>query len=279
MEKILLAIDGISIDMPTLDFACYMAKLTGSKLTGVFLENLVANERSVFKSVHGIPSYESEIDTDSPELVEKNKIIERNIQLFKDACEKRSTPCTVHCDRGVPANEIISESRYADLVIVDADTSFNRRFEGTPTEFVKDVLKDSECPVIIAPEVFEGINEIIFTYDASKSAAFAIKQFSYLLPQFEDKKITILQVNKQGEWKDIDKYNLWEWLHDRYSAIGFVALEGESTDRLFAYLFQKRNVFIVMGAYSRSALSRFLKHSHADLLMRTITQPIFISHY
>jgi hypothetical protein len=45
MERILLAIDAVKINMPALDFACYLARLTNSKITEVFLENFVANEK------------------------------------------------------------------------------------------------------------------------------------------------------------------------------------------------------------------------------------------
>lgn len=52
MEKILLAIDAVNPDTNGLDFACYLGRLTRSKITGVFLENLVAEERLVFKEMY-----------------------------------------------------------------------------------------------------------------------------------------------------------------------------------------------------------------------------------
>jgi nucleotide-binding universal stress UspA family protein len=33
-----------------------------------------------------------------------------------------------------------------------------------------------------------------------------------------------------------------------------------------------------MGAYGRTSVSRFFSHSHADILLKTISQPLFISH-
>jgi nucleotide-binding universal stress UspA family protein len=279
MEKILLAIDAKNLDMQALDFACYIGRLTNSKVTGVFLENLIADEKPVLKGVQGSAYLDWEIDTTTPEFIDKQNATEKNIAFFREACEKRSVRCSIHRDRGVPATEIIDESRYADLIIIDAATSFNRRFEGTPTEFVKDVLKDAECPVIIAPESFDSIDEIIFTYNGTRSSAFAMKQFTYLFPELSDKRAIVLQVNDEGTWADPGKYNIREWMQNHYSAIGFQALEGDTEDKLFDYMFKRKNVFLVMGAYGRSAVSRFFKHSHADLLIKTITQPIFIAHY
>jgi hypothetical protein len=279
MEKILLAIDAVNLNMPALDFACYIGRLTNSKVTGVFLENLVADEKPVLKKAYGNRYLDWEIDESSTQYQDKQQLIEKNISLFKEACEKRSVRCNIHRDRGTPAHEIINESRYADLIITDASTSFNKKYEGMPTEFEKDILKQAECPVIVAPQNFDGIDEIIFAYNSSKSAAFAIKQFTYLFPEFDDRKITVLQVNKEGVWADHDKYNLREWLQNRYSAIGFEAVKGDAEDKLFDYLLKRKNAFVVMGAYGRNSVSRFFKPSHADLLIKTITQPIFISHY
>jgi hypothetical protein len=179
----------------------------------------------------------------------------------------------------VPAREIITESRFADILVIDAATSFNKSYEGSPTEFVKDILKEAECPVIIAPESFDGIDEIIFTYNRTKSSVFAIKQFTYLFPGLKDKKVTIVQANEKGEWAGTEKYNFKEWLQDHYSSISFEILKGDADSELLGYLLIRRNVFVVMGAYGRTAVSQFFQHSRADILIKTVSQPIFISHY
>ena len=278
MEKILLAIDAINPDKNSLEFACYLAHLTKSKLTGVFLENLLSEERPVLKQVQGMASMDWVVDQKSDEYNAKLELIEKNISFFKEACINRGVNYSLHRDRGLPARELIGESRFADLVVVDAQTSFNKRYEGSPTEFVKDILKNAECPVIIAPGSFKLIDEIIFTYNGSPSSVFAIKQFTYLFPQLNTKKITILQVNEAGEWKDPDKYKFNEWLKEHYTDLHFEALKGDTDAKLFDCLLNRENVFFVMGAYGRNSLSQFFKRSHADLLIKTVTQPIFIAH-
>lgn len=279
MEKIVLAIDAVNPDTTALEFACYLGRLTHSKVTGVFLENLAAGEKPVLKKAYGKIYPDWETDETTAEYRDKQEKIEKNISLFKQACENRSVRCSVHRDRGVPAREIIHESRFADVIIADAVTSFNKIYEGTPTGFIKDILKEAECPVIIAPESFDSIDEIIFTYDGSKSAAFAIKQFTYLFPELNDRRTVVLRVDEKGVWAGQDKYIFREWLQNHYSAIGFEVLKGDTDDKLLDYLFKRKNVFIVMGAYGRNTVSRFFRHSQADLLIKTITQPIFISHY
>jgi len=90
--------------------------------------------------------------------------------------------------------------------------------------------------------------------------------------------VTIIQVNETGEWLDKDKNKFMEWFQDHYKNLHFEALKGETENVLFDHLFKRKNMFLVMGAYGRNSLSQFFKHSHADLLINTITQPIFIAH-
>ena len=279
MEKILLALDGISVNQNAVDFACYLGRLSNSKITAAFLENLVANEKPVLEQAHGVSYMNWVVDKKSEEYKSKMETVEKNISLFKESCENRSVRYSIRREEGQPAKEILEDSRYADVLILDAETSFNKIFEGIPTEFVKEILKDSECPVIIAPESFDGIDEIVFTYNGTKSSMFAIKQFTYLFPQFDEKKITVVMVDDEGLCDDNEIQKFKDWLSSHYSSIVFQVLKGNTEAELFGYLLKKKNIFIVMGAYGRSALSQLFKHSRADLLIKTITQAIFISHY
>ena len=278
MKKILLAIDAAGPDMAALDFACYLGRLTRSYVTAVFLENLVAEEKPVLKQAHGIRYLDWEVDEQSDEFITRKKIVEKNIVMCREACINRGVHMKIHRDRGVPAREVIDESRYADLIVVDAATSFKKIYEGSPTEFVRDILKEAECPVIIAPERFDGIDEIVFTYNGSASSMFAIKQFTYLLPQLKDKTVTVLQVNDQPGLPLIDKYKFKEWFKEHYANIVFEEQDGTVEGVMMNYLFTRKNAFVTMGAYGRGAVSLFFKRSHADLLIKTVTQPIFITH-
>jgi hypothetical protein len=279
MQKILLAIDARELDMNSLEFACYLGQLTNSKVTGVFLENLVADQKLVLRPAYGSRYPDWEIKESSPKFQEKMKKIKANIALFRETCEKKAVRHDMHRDQGVPKLEIIYETRFADLLVMPAGMSFKKWDEGVPTHFIKTVLKDSECPVIVAPEKFQGIDEIVFAYDGSRSSAFAIRQFTYLFPLLSDKKVTVLQANKKGEWPADEKNNIQDWLSHHYSSVGFETLKGDADEKLSMYLFRKKNVFIVMGAFGRNALSMFFKQSSAELLMQLITQPVFIAHH
>jgi hypothetical protein len=279
MEKLVLAIDAVNPDKSAMEFACFLGRVTRSDITGIFLEDLSDEQKPVVKELHGMPYVAWEEDQHSEKFRFKNSLIERNIEYFKEGCINRGVNYILHRDRGIPAHDLIEESRYADLLIIDTETSFNKRYEGVPTEFVRDILVKAECPVIIAPGNFEALDEIVFTYNGSQSSIFAMKQFTYLFPQFSTKKVTLLEVNDSGEWIKEDDLKLREWLKAHYTDFHFDALKGKPGNRLFDYLYKRQNMLVVMGAYGRSAMSRFFKASEAETIIKTITQPIFIAHY
>jgi nucleotide-binding universal stress UspA family protein len=281
MEKILLAMDAAHLHMPTIDFACYIARLTKSRLTGVFLEGLVdgdgrgKDEADLF----GGGAWDSEAE--NPDVVPAtipSAVTEANIRLFREACVCRDTLSLVHRDRGIPLSEILGETRFADLLIVDAETSFSKTDRKIPGRFVKEVLDASECPVLMAPYHFDAIEEIVLAYNGTASSVYAIKQFTSLFPSLGNKPVHIVSVRNDESSAIEDQFKMKEWLKAHYENVDFIVLKGEASDELFGYLLGKKGMVVVMGAYGRSVVSRFFKPSQARLVVKTINLPIFIAH-
>lgn len=277
MEKILFVTDAVCMSKSCLDFACYLSNLTHSRLTGVFLENQSMElrgvedirEKGVIAPVPGA-------------RIEQQKELYRdeNIRRFKSHCENNGVNCTIHQHAGIPVTAVLKESRYADLLVVDAATSFSWRPESAPTSFVKEILERSECPVLLAPENFDGIEEIIFTYNGSNAAMYAIKQFTYLLPQLFGVKATVLSVTPEGQPVRGDTEKLEEWLHMHYPDSSLMVLEDDNVQaRLLEHLFMKEKVMIVMGAFGRNQLSNLFVPNPMKPVVKLISQPVFVAHH
>jgi nucleotide-binding universal stress UspA family protein len=279
MEKILLAMDAARPNMKAIDFACYIARLTRSRLTGVFLEGLVNGENRSANDVFGGGAWDS--DTDNPDIVPAtipSALTEASIRTFREACLCRDTLSGIHRDRGIPLSEILAETRFADLLIVDPETSFTKSDRHIPGRFVKDVLDSSECPVLIAPYSFDAIEEIVLSYNGTASSVYAIKQFTSLFPELTHKKVFVVNVRQDDTPAIEDQFKMKEWLKAHYDNVEFVLLKGDASDQIFGYLLEKKNAVVVMGAYGRNMVSRFFKPSHAKLIVKTINLPIFIAH-
>ena len=278
MKNILLPVNSIKHEMNEIDFACYIANLSHSKLTGVFMEDIPEPQIPILKTALGFPYVETIIARDIPENEEKMKSCSQNIHVFKEACLNRGVSCDIHQDLFVPVKEVIAESRFADLIIVNAETSFESKPENIPTRFVKDVLARSECPVVIAPLSFDSIDEILFTYNGSPSSVFAINQFAYLFPELENKKVTLLEVQEKDRQFSEDQDRINDLISRHYSSIHLQVLKGKARDELFGYLLGKKNTFVIMGAFGRSLLSDLIRPSAGEFVTKVINLPIFIAH-
>lgn len=278
MEKILLVVFGSAPAANALEFACHLSGISRSKLAGYFFESRQYADHPVMKTVYGMPYVETIVSRDIPEDDVKRRKMEEHIRLFQSTCEQKGIPATVHYLQEPVMEELIAESRFADLIIVDAAASYTLDNKEEPTTFVKDLLAGSQCPVIIAPAANTAVEEIVFCYDGSPSALFAMKQFTYLLPELTDTKGTIVQV-KKGELPPEEKKRATAWLSRHFNYTDYVLLKGEPEDELLTYLLKKKYIMVVMGAYGRNLVSRFFKHSHADLLIKTLAYPVFITHY
>lgn len=276
METILVAVDPLNPNKKTLDFALYLARLTKSRISGIFLEN-TATDKLIQRDLHGFPI--AFADTE----VARNKIaagarIDEAISNFKNACSESGVCFVIHRNHGIPIEDVIVESRFSDMLIVDAAMTFDQNAKELPTQFVTNILKKAECPVIVAPEDFEELDEIVFCYNGAFDSIFAIKQFTHLFPQLQNKKLIILEVIEDKERKNQQESSFTDWLKNHYSNFQYEIISGQVNHMLFDFLFKRKNIFIVMGAYGRDALSTFFKRSTAEPLIKIITQPVFISH-
>jgi hypothetical protein len=274
MERIVIVISPTGVERTSLEFACYLANLTGAKLTGLFLHQaplMEVNEKPGIHFCHH--AKEAQVFP----LLSGNDIGAIKIDFDRF--------CSNHCLKWMPErkdalniNDVILESRFADLLIINADSSFSTELESTPTDTVTYTLKYAECPVIIAPLSFNGINEIVFTYDGTSSSVFAIKQFTHQFPQFRDNKITFLQVNDDRSFEIHHKEMITEYLGTHYSSVRYQVLKGDPEDQLFSYFLNKSDVFVVMGAFGKKIIPSIFRRSTANLLLKTTSLPIFISH-
>jgi len=283
MEKVLILIDSQNFRPQLLDFAASMVNGHGkTKITGVFLSGNPLAAAPGIRSVGG-QIFVEEITMTEEEINQRKRDVEHSIALFKDACLQRELVAAVHNEDGNPLENIIKESRFADLIITDPSITFSGE-KTIPSRFIKELLAKTECPVLIAPEYFDQVDEIVFAYDGSKSSVFAIKQFFYLMPSFADKKMVILHVVEPGKSQEEDPMRdtlFEEWLKMKCSRYSTVTIAGDSRDGLFNYFMDHsgdNNKLLITGAYGRGILSSFFRPSTADLVLKAIDIPVFISH-
>src|SRR5690348_556807 len=131
MEKMLVLLDSHRPDLSSIDFACNLAATTGSRLTGLMVENMYFEYIATDIPVYGY-FRETELKS-SPGTVQTDT--GQALRLFEEQCAKNQVPCDVIMARAEPIRKVIEESRFADLLIMDPRISFYGKEEAIPSFF------------------------------------------------------------------------------------------------------------------------------------------------
>jgi len=278
MEKILIAIDSRNLEVDTVRFACHLAKITESKLTAVFLEDERSRRQMAFAAIAGpdalVERTVVELEWEESQV---HHLRDKNIVRFKQFTAEEGVLSTVYLDRGVPVKDLITESLFADVLVLGANT-FSDFADEPPTDFVKRIVHDSGCPVIIAPETFNDIDDILFCYEGGRSCLHAMKQFAYLFPGLTGQRVKVIDL-KPEEPEPIEQARVIAWLKTHFEEVEWIRLGRLETEAFFSFLREKAGDLVVMGAYGKGLLASFFTEDTGLGIVRTTPVPLFIAHH
>ena len=157
---------------------------------------------------------------------------------------------------------------------------FTHHEEKYPTRFIRDLLSNTQCSVLLTPEIYQPINKINFLYDGKPPSVYALKMASLLFPHFKKLPLELICIKPMEDNLHLPDNNLIkEFLKRHYTEINFTILKGIPEEEIIKHLNKdKSNFMVVLGAYRRTMLSRWFKSSMADALLHNLNVPIFIAH-
>lgn len=276
MKKIIAAVDALHFTENELRSYRYVADKARGHLTILFLENIAGE--SVLQTTTLETGYLNYSDLYAESVKIRQEKAEENrkflVNFYRDNC----MDVTVRPLPGVPATEVLAESRFADLLLVRNNTSFAVLNETNPPVFVKDMLADAECPVMIIPETVHYFTEIIFTYNGTLSSMYSIRQFTQIFNDLSEVPVKVVYVQEKDNKALPSGKLLKEYLMSHYEDVVFESLKGKPSAELLAQTMHKPRSVITFGAYGRSKTSRFFHHSDSDSILRTANIPLFITH-
>lgn len=280
MQKIAAIFDGLRFSESTLYYSILIAKQQKAHLAGVFSHDFTYNSFSLYQLLKA--------GTDQATILQLEAADNRRREVaagkFEAACQKAGITYSVHRNRNISLLDALEESIYADLLIVDARETFVHDEMKPPTRFIRDLLTDVQCPVLIVPTqqwvppVFSDINNVVLLYDGEPSSVYAIKMYNYLLSSLQTLPTTVLSVNPEGNHLE-NKHLIKEFIKRHFPGAGYKVMEGIPEEEIVNYMLgQTEGTIAVLGAYRRGAVSRWFRESMADLLMQTLPFPLFIAH-
>jgi hypothetical protein len=281
MKRIVQIFDAQHFTPEALDFSASIVRHSGSTLTGLFIQDTSFINDPGMNIIAG-QFYVEEIVLTAEEKQKIQDATDASVAAFTKACAQHNITGNAIVKQGIPAEILKTESRYCDMMIVSPLLSFDGE-QAVPTVFVYNLLAAAECPVLLSPERFQNIDEVIIAFDGSKSASFAIRQFAYMLPSLCTAKIVVINISEEGG-KDtsiaVHHPSFTEWMDLHCPGYRQITLVGNARDVLFNYFMENddNNKLLVAGSFGRSAVSRFFKPGTTELVLKTADVPVFIVH-
>jgi len=278
MKKIIVALDGLKYSRGSSSYAIYLAKQMSAHLVGIFLDDFTYHSYKVYDLIHDDePVSEEEVERCEEDDAQRRK---ESVEEFKSACREEGIEYSVHHDRNIAIRELLHESIYADLMVIDSKETLTHYEENRPTRFISNLLPHIECPVIVAPSSSTPIRKLVLLYDGDPSSVYAIKMFSCLFSTMEDLETEVITVKTNDHHsRTPDNRLMREFMRRHYPNAQYTILKGYPDIEVTNYLKHKhQGEIVILGAYRRGLVSRWFRPSMADTLMQELTCPLFIAH-
>jgi nucleotide-binding universal stress UspA family protein len=276
MKKVIIPFDGDHFSIGAFDFAKRLNEMQPILLAGLFLPDITYPGAYGFtgKGIMEMPALVPFVERSQPEVAEKN------ITRFKELCIKHNIEHKVHeasIDFILP--QLKKETRFADLMIIGSQLFYDYDTEDhKPSDFLGSMLHHSECPVLLLPEQYEFPDNTIIAYDGSESSVYAVKQFTYLLPEFTENSTLVVYADSGSSGNIPDLSYIEELSARHFSNLTFDKFEADATRYFESLILQKKACILVTGAYERSGFSRIFKKSFAEEIITEYKVPVFIAH-
>lgn len=277
MKHIIVAFDGLKFSENAMQCALFIAKAENAHLTGIFLDDFLYNSFNMYQVMYKEKKSKKEIDA----LQEEDRLERKKATgTFVKACNEHRIEYTVRHDKSIALQELLHESIYADLLILDAAETFSYLSESKPTRFIKDLLAEVRCPVLLTCGHFSGFEKTVLLYDGGPAAVFAAKTFCHTLSSQVKLPTEVITVKHAYDSLHLpDKTLIREFIKRHFPKASFATVKGNAEHKIVMEIQQeKESTLVVLGAYQRGTVSRWFKPSMADVLMEKTNVPLFIAH-
>jgi nucleotide-binding universal stress UspA family protein len=277
MKKFIAAFDGLKFSDSTKEYAVHLSQKNDAHLVAVSLEDETYHSYKIYELLTEKGVSESKLkELERHDL----KAREEAVKKFEACCKDYGVNFTVHHDKKIAIKALLHESIYADLLLIDGAETLTHYEEKKPTRFIRELLSNVQCPVMVLPSKYKPIEKVILLYDGEPSSVFAIRMFSYMMEAMKELPCEVISVRYMENNLHIpDNKLMKEFMKRHFPKAAYTTLKGIPEVEIINYLKEtKENALIVLGAYRRNMVSRWFRASMADVLMKETKFPLFIAH-
>ncbi|HTR29576.1 MAG TPA: hypothetical protein VMH27_09920 [Puia sp.] len=241
-------------------------------VTGLFFCTI---DYEAFNTVSQIPISAPYVRLRERELEE----LQGNKAVFARKCSDCRLKFNVHANEETWDSHLFArESRFSDLVVLSAEQFYGEVDPSQPNLFLREALHAAECPVMIIPENYSAPEHLVIAYDGGRDSLHAIKQFTYLFPQYTDLPTEIIYVKEDNSTDMPDHELLRNFSRLHFSSLNFSRLHFKAARYFAAWIGEKKNVLMVSGSFGRSPFSYITRESFSKQIVRDHRMPVFIAH-
>lgn len=272
MKKILLLLDVLHSPMPVLSSVIHLANAAGALVEVIFLHRVHFMVDLVYPLGTDLPSLAADADADKQLLTD-------NTQLVADTLSASGIKFLISGDETVSLDDVLRNSAFSDLIIVDAHTDMADFFYAPLNVSLKDILSDAHCPLLLLRESGMPPDKLILAYDGSYSSIFAIKQFRYLFPHLCSLPAYLVTVPSNEKEGVAHGEMLKHWAPYHFGNLQVEVLPGRASEILPAFIERQAGIpLVIMGAFGRSSLSRLFHQSVARSVIEKTNASLFVTH-
>lgn len=273
MNKIILLSEREELAKGALKFASMLNRQQAIALTGVFLPRETYNDILFYYSLGPVRPV--------PYSFDETLVLQADqaINDFRDICRQESIEHEIHRTGYEDLKaDLKKETRFADLMLITKTSSFNSYDEMINNEYVKDSMHFSECPVIVVPEHFDTVSNVILAYDGSASSVYAIRQFAVLMPGLAHLDTLLVYIDPDESKEIPDRKYIEDLISRHFSKIKILKVEINPKKYFTTWLADRPDTMLVTGAYGHTGLSEMFHKSFVGDVLKENNVPVFIAH-
>jgi hypothetical protein len=273
MKKVLLVFENNQFPEGAFQWLTQLNSLSPLLLIGVFLPQNQDSGLWNYTDAIGLPMLSEPVRMSTDET-------ETQIKLFEQKCMAAQINFRIHAEfYDFTLQELVHESLFADLLVVGTETFTTATSALKPGLHLHDSLHQVKCPVMLIPNSYKPIENILLAYDGADDSVYAIRQFGQLLPECCGLPTTLVYAHEDTEKDFPDKIILEEMAARHFPQLSLTRLYLNPLTEFEAWAETQPPSLLVSGAFGRSAISQLFRKSFVSPVIKAGKLPLFLAHY
>jgi len=273
IKRILVPLDSSTYTKVAIKYAVLIAKKHDATITGMTILDVAEIESSMGSIPLGGIYWAEKLEQSK---IEKAKNNWKNIEeYFAKQCVENKVNYTLEEDKGVPSHWILKKAKFHDLVVMGIRTYYELDSPDKSGDTVKKILSHSEIPMLMVPDNYVEIKNVVIAFDGSMQATKAVHGFIHLARVLSFN-IKLVNSTSDEEYAEFLRANLKKYF-EAYGInnVEFIHTEKDIIDIMDSEFYRKNDLFVI-GSHSKNAIKEFFIGSLTQYLIDKKDKPIFL---